>query len=174
MWRSLGTTRKAEAIRQARIAAYDFEVLLRGEPEARADRPQITAEGGTTAPTAPVTLSPPRPEKTLRELLSNFLTDPAKVRCAKTVMIYENAIPIVGEVLGMDTPIRTIDREGCRRLIEVLRWLPTNSTKRFPKLNAIQAYCSAAGIPHVDVEYGMDQLRQYRRFVAPNRWEWAG
>ena len=54
-------------------------------------------------------------------------------------MIYNHTIPIVGEVLGMDTPLRSIDREACRRLMDMLRWLPTNSKKRFPKMTAIQA-----------------------------------
>jgi len=54
-------------------------------------------------------------------------------------MIYQNAIAVAGEVLGLDTPLRSIDREGCRRLLDVLRWLPSNPTKRFPKLSAIQA-----------------------------------
>ncbi|HKP79031.1 MAG TPA: hypothetical protein VJU34_07890, partial [Phenylobacterium sp.] len=84
--------------------------------------------------------APPRPpEKTLRELLAIFLDDPVKERGHKVRSIYHNAIPIVGEVLGMDTPVRSIDRESCRRLLDMLIWLPTNSKKRFPKLTAVQA-----------------------------------
>ena len=79
------------------------------------------------------------PEKTLRALLDMFLSDPAKLRSAKTRMIYENAIAVAGEVIGLDTPVHSIDREGCRRLLDMLRWLPSNPAKRFPKLTAIQA-----------------------------------
>ena len=68
-----------------------------------------------------------------------FLSDPSKERSDKTRMIYENAIAVSGEVVGLDTPLRSIDREGCRRLLDMLRWLPSNPTKRFPKLTAVQA-----------------------------------
>ncbi|MDR3510928.1 MAG: tyrosine-type recombinase/integrase [Caulobacteraceae bacterium] len=129
-----------EAVRQARIVAYDLEVALRGTPEARPDRPQIATGERQQAGKTSESLGPPRPpEKTLRELLAIFLNDPVKARGDKVRMIYNNAIPIVGEVLGMDTPIRSIDREACRRLMDMLMWLPTNSKKRFPKLTAVQA-----------------------------------
>jgi integrase len=62
-----------------------------------------------------------------------------KARGDKVRMIYNHTIPIVGEVLGMDTPLRSIDREACRRLMDMLIWLPTNSKKRFPKLTAVQS-----------------------------------
>ncbi|MDP3174907.1 MAG: tyrosine-type recombinase/integrase [Phenylobacterium sp.] len=140
LWRSLGTANKAEAIRQARIVAYDLEVALRGEAEPRTDRPQIVPEA---LQVADATVEPPCPqkpsEKSLRTLLPIFLNDATKVRGDKVRMIYNHTIPIVGEVLGMDTPLRSIDREACRRLMDMLRWLPTNSKKRFPKMTAIQA-----------------------------------
>jgi hypothetical protein len=50
-----------------------------------------------------------------------FLSDPSKVRSDKTRMIYENAIAVAGEVIGLDTPLHSIDREGCRRLLDMLR-----------------------------------------------------
>ena len=140
VWRSLRTADKAEAVRQARIVAYDLEVALRGEPQARIDRPQTAPEAQQQAMATVEPPGPPKPsEKTLRTLLPIFLNDPTKVRGDKTRMIYDNAIPIVGEVLGMDMPLRSIDRETCRRLMDMLKWLPTNSTKRFPKLSAVQA-----------------------------------
>lgn len=37
-----------------------------------------------------------------------------------TARFYNHTIPIVGEVLGMDTPLRSIDREACRRLMDML------------------------------------------------------
>ena len=136
--RSLGTGKKAEAVRQARLVAADFERLLRGEGIAEPGQSHIdrTARTVERVPPAP---PPVRPDKTLRELLAIFLDDPVKVRGQKTRMIYDNAIPIVGEVLGMDTPLRSIDREACRRLMEMLRWLPTNAKKRFPKMTAVEA-----------------------------------
>lgn len=49
------------------------------------------------------------------------------------------------------------------------------SNKPGPKaiMDAAAAKCSTLGIPHVDLDVGMDRLRQYRRFVAPKHWEWA-
>src|SRR5260370_85410 len=79
------------------------------------------------------------PEKSLRDLLDVFLADPSRLRSAKTRMIYENTIAVAGAVVGLDTPLRSIDREGCRGLLDMLRWLPSNPSKRFPKLTAIQA-----------------------------------
>jgi hypothetical protein len=38
---------------------------------------------------------------------------------------------------------------------------------------AAEAKCASLGIPYVDENAGMDRLRQYRRFVVPNNWEWA-
>lgn len=138
--RSLGTGRRSDAIRQARLVAADFERALRGDPRALLKRPQIACE----APNGDLTLNaahaaPKPPEKTLRDLLTIFLDDPVKARGDKVRMIYNHTIPIVGEVLGMDTPLRSIDREACRRLMDMLRWLPTNSKKRFPKMTAVQA-----------------------------------
>lgn len=62
LWRSLRTANKAEAIRQARIVAYDLEVALRGEPEPRADRPQIAPEAPQKADA-----TVPLPAKAFRE-----------------------------------------------------------------------------------------------------------
>ncbi len=54
-------------------------------------------------------------------------------------MAYENAFDVIGEVIGLDRPIREIGRDDCRRLLDTLRWVPSNPTKRFPRLSIIQA-----------------------------------
>lgn len=46
---------------------------------------------------------------------------------------------VIGAVIPLDKPVRDIDRDDCRRLLEILRWVPTNPTKRFPKLGIVQA-----------------------------------
>jgi integrase len=138
--RSLGTGRRSDAIRQARLVAADFERAFQGDAQALLKRPQIAQEAPRHDRTDNPAHAPSRPpEKTLRELLAIFLDDPVKERGHKVRAIYNHTIPIVGEVLGMDTPLRSIDREACRRLLDMLRWLPTNSKKRFPKLTAVQA-----------------------------------
>jgi hypothetical protein len=110
----LATSDQSQAIRQARIAAYDFERALRGEPEATVNRAQIapatpmTATMAMAANEAPSPQGPP--ETTLRDLLVMFLSDPSNVRSDKTRMIYENAIAVAGEVIGQDMPLRSSPR----------------------------------------------------------------
>jgi len=80
-----------------------------------------------------------RSSKSVGDLFRLFLADPGKERSRKTEMHYENLREIVFELWGKDTPISGIDREACRDLLEVLRWLPSNQAKRFPKLGAMAA-----------------------------------
>ena len=134
--RSLKTGRRSEAVREARLIAADFERLLRGSPDTGTDGRQSRPEARMATMTI---IEPLATQKTLRGLLAAFLADPTKVRSTKTHTIYENAVAIAGEVLGLDTPLRSIDREGCRSLLDMLRWLPSNATKRFPRLSAVQA-----------------------------------
>jgi hypothetical protein len=68
-----------------------------------------------------------------------FINDPAKKRTPKTVARYHEMMGILFDILGIDTPIDKIDREACRRLLNTLRYLPTNSPKRFPLLTAVDA-----------------------------------
>ena len=75
--------------------------------------------------------SPMPPERNLRDLLNIYLNDPTRRRSKKTEITYENVLAVVGEVLRLDTPLRSIDRESCRRLLDTLRSLPTNHSKRF-------------------------------------------
>ncbi len=42
-------------------------------------------------------------------------------------------------VIGEDVPMRTLARAHCRDYIDVLRFMPRNAAKRFPKLTARQA-----------------------------------
>ncbi len=54
-------------------------------------------------------------------------------------MVYETLFQMASAVWGPDKPLRAIDREACRELLDLLRWLPSNPTKRFPKLPLVQA-----------------------------------
>jgi integrase len=138
LWRSLGTGDKSEAVRRARIVGHEFEMALRNRQGTVGRQIVLDRPPGSLEAPHPADV-PASPEKTLRELLTVFLADPTRVRSTKTRMIYSNAMGVVGEVLGMDTPLRSIDRQGCRRLLDLLRWLPTNATKRFPTLSVVQA-----------------------------------
>jgi integrase len=124
--------------------------------------------------TAANIIPPPHgpPEKSLRDVLDVFLADPSRLRSAKTRMIYENAIAIAGEVIGLDTPLRSIDREGCRRFLNMLRWLPSNPAKRFPKLTAIQASEMAKAkkltstLSHASINGYMNRLSAVMNFAV--------
>jgi integrase len=131
----LGTGYRDEAVRRARIAAADFERMLM-EAEGRSDpadhRRIVPAK--RSEPALPV-----RPDKTFRDLFDLFMADPSRARVRKTDMVYATLFDMASALWGADRPLRAIDREACRDLLDLLRWLPSNPTKRFPKLTAVQA-----------------------------------
>lgn len=88
----------------------------------------------TILPTAPT-----KAGKTLREVFELHQSDPSKVRTPKTALAYANTFEVIGAVIDLDAPICDISRDDCRRLLETLRWVPSNPTKRYPKLNIVQA-----------------------------------
>jgi integrase len=46
---------------------------------------------------------------------------------------------VVENVLGPFTPISQISREACRELLDILRWIPVNVAKKFPRLTVREA-----------------------------------
>jgi integrase len=78
-------------------------------------------------------------ERSLRQLFDLFINDPAKQRARRTRLALKGVAAIVYEVWGADAPVRSISRDQCRELVDTLRWLPSNSTKRYPKLSTIEA-----------------------------------
>ena len=137
VWRSLKTTNKAEAVRRSRIVAADIETMFRTtDSVGDAHRASTAFEPKTDRATASISIKQP---KSLRELFDLFANDPAKHRVHRTSLALESAAALMFDLLGADTSIAIIDREMCRGLLETLRWLPTNSTKRFPKMSPTQA-----------------------------------
>jgi integrase len=114
-----------------------FEMLLRQAEgrslSARFDH-DLRDVQDTILPTVPT-----KAGKTLREVFKLHQSDPSKVRTPKTALAYKNTFEVIGAVIDLDTPIPDISRDDCRRLLETLRWVPSNSTKRYPKLNIVQA-----------------------------------
>ena len=131
--RSLKTGRMAEAVRKARIVSTEFEQWL------------LEAEGKPIEGIAPAALATPssfKPKttgKTLRELCEVFLNDPTKNRSGKAISGYGNAVELAEAVLGREKVLGAIERQHCRDIIEVLKWVPSNSKKRFPTLDYMQA-----------------------------------
>jgi integrase len=73
------------------------------------------------------------------EVYDRYLTDPTRAWSARTRETYETSRRLAVSVIGKDTPINTLSRSHCRDFIDVLRFLPRNAAKRFPKLNTRQA-----------------------------------
>ena len=94
------------------------------------------------APVSPVAIpkvEPAAPGKTFREVFDLFLSDPSRDRTQKTASIYEGLFTVVSGVWGADIALDDIDRAKCRELLDVLRTLPSNPTKRFPKMTMVEA-----------------------------------
>ena len=137
-WRSLGTSKWDEAVREARLVGAQFETLLR-QAEGRGLSPvrfdhDLRDVGETILPTVSA-----KAGRTLREVFKLHQSDPSKVRTPKTALAYENTFEVIGAVIDLDAPICDISRDDCRRLLETLRWVPSNPTKRYPKLSIVQA-----------------------------------
>lgn len=100
------------------------------------------------APTAPA--DPARPAGlTLRELIEKYENDPGRGVNERTKIGYRVIFRAVSEVIGPDRDVRTISREDCRRVRDVIVNLPPNATKRFPNLSLEQAaeHAKAKGLP---------------------------
>jgi hypothetical protein len=88
-----------------------------------------------------VTVSLPRifPKVTLGQAYEQYLNDPAHSWSARTREAFETSRKMAEAVIGANTPLMTLSRAQCRDYIEVLRFLPRNAAKRFPKLTPRQA-----------------------------------
>ncbi len=134
--KSLGTGYRAEAVRLARIVAATWEQEWR-DIEAHGVPPVAMLLPERPKP-APMPAVPPA-DKTLRQAFELFRSDPAKQRTRKTDLHYLNLIELMVGLWGEDRTIRSIDREASRELLDVLRWLPSNAEKKFPKLSPLAA-----------------------------------
>lgn len=174
--KSLGTGLKSEAVRRARIEAAEFERRLMA-----AEGHSITSPIPTTvihaSPTAVV--KPERataPEETFDDLFRLFLADPAKRRTRKAEMHYENLAAVVEGLWGLKAPLRSIDRDACRELLDTFRRLPSNSEKRFPKLSVVQAATMARDkkltsiLSPATVNGYMTKLRTLLNFALNEGW----
>jgi len=84
------------------------------------------------------TLPVKKPSITLSELYRRYMDDPGRQRSKKTVMTYESVFKVLVEVLGEDKDIGEINRDDCRYVLDVIRYLPANAKKKFPKKTLVQ------------------------------------
>ena len=91
-------------------------------------------------------------------------------------MIYGNLFTVVSGVWGADKPLKSINREACRDLLETLRWLPSNPAKRFPTLTIIEAARMAKArrltsiLSPGSVNGYMNKLRSLLNFAVNEGW----
>jgi hypothetical protein len=82
--------------------------------------------------------APKKPSITLDDLYGRYMADPARSRSKKTVMTYQSVYNVLMEIFGVDRPIADIDREDCRQFMDVVRHLPANARKKFPKKSLVE------------------------------------
>lgn len=154
IWRSLRTDSLKVALRRLTVAMAQVEAeiehsrwmaglphdqtLFEPSPDdAAARRPTIR----DTAPIEQVATTPPvQPSSlTFGDAYERYLADPTQAWSARTRETYETSRKLAISVIGKDVPMHTLARAHCRDYIDVLRFMPRNAAKRFPKLPARQA-----------------------------------
>ncbi len=76
----------------------------------------------------------PEANITIGEAYGRYMSDPTHHWAIRTRETYDTARRFVLSTIESETPIRSVTRAHVRDLIEILRFLPRNSTKRFPRL----------------------------------------
>jgi integrase len=71
------------------------------------------------------------------------MNDPTHSWSARTREAYETSRKLAISVIGSDMPLNELSRVHLRDYIDVLRFLPKNAAKRFPKLTAREAAAKA-------------------------------
>jgi integrase len=82
--------------------------------------------------------APKKPSITLDDLYHRYMDDPARSRSKKTVMTYQSVYNVLMELFGPDRPIGGIARDDCRQFMDVVRHLPANARKKFPKKSLVE------------------------------------
>ena len=115
------------------IAGLPFDaMLIRPLNDDLADRPKLT----TAAPTASVQ---EHSSLTIAEAYRNYIDDPTRAWTANTREAYETSRKLAIAVIGATVPVASISRAHCRDMLDVLRFLPANAGKLFPKLSPREA-----------------------------------
>lgn len=76
---------------------------------------------------------------TLGEAYARYINDPTHCWSASTRQAYETTRRFSVSVIGADIAINSLVRAHCRNYLEMLRHLPRNAAKRFPKLTLREA-----------------------------------
>ena len=76
---------------------------------------------------------------TLGEAYRSYIDDPTRAWTANTREAYETSRKLAIAVIGEALPIASVSRTHCRDFLDVLRFLPANAGKLFPKLSPREA-----------------------------------
>ncbi len=76
---------------------------------------------------------------TLGEAYRSYIDDPTRAWTANTREVYETSRRLAIAVMGEAIPVSSISRAHCRDMLDVLRFLPANAGKLFPKLSPREA-----------------------------------
>ena len=90
------------------------------------------------APPLNTNVQPDKP-LTLGEAYRSYIDDPTRAWTANTREAYETSRRLAIAVIGEGVPVSSISRAHCRDMLDVLRFLPANANKLFPKLSPREA-----------------------------------
>jgi integrase len=147
IWRSLRTDSIAVAARRLPSVVARIEMEIE-QARAMAGMPIDPAlilplnDDSDVRPSA----SPPAPSRvqadtalTLGEAYRSYIDDPTRAWTANTREAYETSRKLAIAVIGEALPIASVSRTHCRDFLDVLRFLPANAGKLFPKLSPREA-----------------------------------
>ena len=154
--RSLRTSDYRQAIRHARIVAFEIEQTFRRTESGGAMQPQLCdpareiasvlvrrqenagphPDAASASPQPIQPTLPIQPVMTLKEVYQRYIDDPAADRSAKTLLAYSSIFNRLVELVGENAPIKAVTREVCRDVLDMLRCTPPNATKRYGKISA--------------------------------------
>ena len=91
--------------------------------------------------TAPPPSTNAQPDKllTLGEAYRSYIDDPTRAWTTNTREAYETSRRLAIAVIGGAVAVSSISRAHCRDMLDVLRFLPANASKLFPKLSPREA-----------------------------------
>ncbi|UNU43512.1 hypothetical protein EAO27_12895 [Sphingopyxis sp. YF1] len=147
IWRSLRTDSLAVALRRMPgvVARIEMEIeharAMAGQPVdttlIRPARDDPATRMITT--TSPAAILQPKSSLSLAEAYRNYINDPTRAWTANTRKAYETSRKLAISLIGGAVPVASISRAHCREMLDVLRFLPANASKLFPKLSPREA-----------------------------------
>ncbi|MEA3263729.1 MAG: site-specific integrase [Pseudomonadota bacterium] len=147
VWRSLKTDSLQTALRRLPLIAAALETefeRIRNDAGLSVDQTLLRPCKDDLAP-ALSRQNTEQPETevramvTLGEAYTRYIDDPTHCWSASTRQAYETTRRIAVSVIGADIAINSLARAHCREYLEMLRHLPRNAAKRFPKLTLREA-----------------------------------